>query len=235
MSKEKHKSIVGLIVVILVVVIVLAIIAATLNDKADEPFPQEPAPHEDTLSVQDDNSVQGGDSGQEPTTAGSKGSSKPAKSLIEVVRNARYWSAAYTSWYGKQAPDFTVTDITGKKHALSDYRGKDVFINFWATWCMPCIMEVPDLIELRNEMSDDKLGMLAISSENPRQVQRFASERKLNYTVISQRGGVPKPYSLVRAIPTTFFIDPQGRIKLATEGTLPLADIKAILEAESPH
>jgi peroxiredoxin/heme exporter protein D len=134
---------------------------------------------------------------------------------------------------GRTAPDFTLTDIIGKEHKLSDYRGKDVMIIFWATWCGPCLIEIPHLMALRSTVNEDKLTMLAISNENPALVKNFVANRKINYTVFSSNTfALPSPYSRVRSIPCSFFIDSQGRIKLATEGTLSLGDMKAILRAQ---
>jgi len=157
---------------------------------------------------------------------------KPKLGLNDIIKNARTWSAAYQSWYGKPAPNFTLTDITGKDHRLSDYRGRSVMLIFWATWCQPCIIEIPHLIALRNIISKDKLAMLAISNEQPERVKTFVSERKLNYTVLLNPQNMPEPYSYVNAIPSSFFIDPNGRIKLATTGLLSLPEIKAILQAQ---
>ena len=153
-------------------------------------------------------------------------------SLDDIVKQARTWLPAYKSWWGKMAPDFTLTDINGKQHKLSDYRGKNVLIIFWATWCIPCLMEIPHLIELRNDIGEDKLAMLAISEEGLGLVKSFAADYKINYTVLVNTGRIPKPYRLVTAIPTSFFIDPEGKIKLATAGLVSLAEIKAILRAK---
>ena len=154
-------------------------------------------------------------------------------SLNDVIKTARTWGPAYTSWLGRKAPDFTLTDINGKEHKLSDYKGKDVMLIFWATWCGPCIIEIPHLIALRNIISKDKLAMLAISNENPALVKQFVADKKINYTVLTTgTDDMPEPYSRVRSIPCSFFIDPEGKIKLATEGLLSLGAIKAILQAE---
>jgi peroxiredoxin len=156
----------------------------------------------------------------------------PKISLSEVVRSARTWGPAFESWAGKVAPDFSLTDLEGNQHTLSDYDGKNVMIIFWATWWGPCRMEIPDLIELRNTVGQDKLAMLAISRESPALLRSFVAQQNVNYTILTQSDRLPKPYAEVNTIPCSFFIDPQGKIKLATVGLLPLSDIKAILQAK---
>jgi len=169
----------------------------------------------------------------EPSTESTDNVSQPKMNLSDIIRTARTWGPIYTSWYGKTAPGFTLTDITGKQHKLSDYRGKDVMIIFWATWCRPCLLEMPHLIALRNIISEDKLAMLAISKEYPALLKKFTENQTMNYTVFSSdTDAMSAPYSQVRSIPCSFFIDPEGRIKLATEGVLSLGDMKAIVQAE---
>jgi thiol-disulfide isomerase/thioredoxin len=158
-------------------------------------------------------------------------------SLNDVIKTAKTWSPYFESWSGKPAPDFTLFDITGKQHKLSDYHGKNVMIIFWASWCGPCRMEIPHLIELRKTIGQDKLAMLAISFIDPRSsteiVKNFIAQNKeINYAVFSvDSSEMPAPYNLVDSIPCSFFIDPQGKIKLATIGLLALDDMKAILAA----
>ena len=161
--------------------------------------------------------------------------SAPKKiNMHNVLSAARGWGPIHTSWYGKEAPDFTMTDINGKEHKLSDYQGRDVMIIFWATWCMPCVIEVPHLISLRNAMGEDELAMLAISNERPGTVKKFTAARKINYTVLLDNRRMPRPYSSITGLQSTFFIDAEGKIKLITEGLISLGEIKAILRAEWP-
>lgn len=172
-----------------------------------------------------------------PAAATVKPVETPKPTLREIIAKRRGWAPAYIEWYGKEAPDFNVTDLNGKSHTLSDYKGKNVMLIFWATWCKPCISEIPHLIELRDTYSEDKLVMLAISdnySDPTAKVRKFvASNRVINYTVISTDSRyMPRPYNLVNSIPSSFFIDPQGKIKFATEGAISGVQMKQIIEAE---
>jgi peroxiredoxin len=163
----------------------------------------------------------------------------PQENLINIIRAASYrgyWGPAFTSWYGRTAPDFTLTDIAGKQHKLSDYKGKNVLLVFWAAWCPPCRMEIPDLIELRKSIGEDKLGMLAISNEKPDLVKRFVEKQRINYTILLDTGNMPKPFGFMRVygtsgVPCSFFIDSEGKIRLGTSGLITLNEIKAILQA----
>jgi peroxiredoxin len=154
------------------------------------------------------------------------------KSMRQITASARTWGPGYTSWYGKTSPDLTLTDINGNKHRLSDYRGRKVMLIFWATWCGPCRMEIPHLIDLRNTVGEEKLAMLAISNEPPELVKKFARDAKLNYAVFStDTGRFPVPYNSVFSIPSSFFIDATGKIRLAAVGLLSLRETRDILRA----
>ena len=137
--------------------------------------------------------------------------------------------------------DFTVTDIQGNKIKLSDYRGKNVMVIFWATWCPPCKVEMPDLIELRKKYTQDQLVMLAISEEPAQTVKSFvAANKNMNYTIATTSGYASLPAPLNKAeqgavdpgfpIPKTFYIDRTGQIRFKTIGITSLKDIIAYLE-----
>ena len=155
-----------------------------------------------------------------------------SQELQNIVNSAKTWDIAYTSWYGKSAPDFMVNDINGNSHKLDDYKGKNVLIVFWATWCPPCNKEIPHLIELRNAIGEDELEILAISSEDSELVKNFTTAKMLNYTTVPIGDSVlPAPFSGVTSIPTSFYIDKNGDIKLATEGLVSFEEAKAIIQS----
>jgi thiol-disulfide isomerase/thioredoxin len=162
----------------------------------------------------------------------------PKLTLNEIVRSSNTWDTAYTKWYGKESPDFTVVDLNGQSHTLSKYKGKNVLLVFWATWCGPCLAEIPHLIELRKEIGEDKLVILGISFVDQRNsveaINKLVKANPvINYPIApTNLMTMPKPYLLINVLPTSFFIDPQGKIKLAAEGLVPLPQIKAIIEAE---
>ena len=167
-----------------------------------------------------------------PTQVDSNPRASSGPKLEDIIKAAKTWGPSFQLWYGKPAPDFTLSDIEGKEHKLSDYKGKDVLIVLWATWCGPCRMEIPHLIELRNTVSKDDLAILAISNERPDTVKSFVAKAKMNYTILLDPGGLPAPYNSVRAIPSSFFIESDGKIKLGSTGLVSLEEIKAILAAE---
>lgn len=135
-------------------------------------------------------------------------------------------------WKGKQVPDFTLKDLSGKEHKLSNYKGKDVLITFWATWCPPCQKEIPELINIRKKTPEDSLKILAISNENIDKLKDFKESRGINYTILQAEQQMAEPYNLVRYIPSAFFIDKDGKIKLAVTGPMSEETINAIFKAQ---
>lgn len=218
---EKNKQTGVSLAVVSAIVLIAAVMVTGCKKQPAEPTQSEP-PTESTGEL---------------TKTDTEPAASPKMSLNDVIKAARTWGPAYQSWYGKTAPDFTLTDITGKQHRLSDYRGKDVILVFWATWCPPCRVEIPHLIELRKTVGEDKLVMLAISNEKPDLVKGFVAKQRINYTVLLDKGNMPEPFGVMRiyrttGIPGSFFINPEGKIKLATAGLISLDETKAILQAE---
>lgn len=114
----------------------------------------------------------------------------------------------------KKAPDWTLLDMAGTEVSLSDFKGKVIILDFWATWCPPCRAEVPHFIELYNEYKDRGLEVVGISldADVQKAVSEFVKEQDINYTVLAADGKVASLYGGIRSIPTTFVIDRQQRI-----------------------
>jgi len=114
-----------------------------------------------------------------------------------------------------QAPDFTLKDLNGNRISLSDFRGKVLFLNFWATWCPPCRAEIPDFIEAYKEYKDEGLEILGISVDqaSPDKVRQFVEKNSMNYRVAMFTADLINDYQPGRAIPTTIIIDREGRIR----------------------
>lgn len=120
----------------------------------------------------------------------------------------------------RPAPDFTLTDLDGNRVSLSQFSGQPVVVNFWATWCPPCKIEIPHLIEAYEREQDDVV-FLAVSVDEPASVvRRFAEENGMPFTILLDDGGsVAEDYG-VKGIPTTFFISRDGQIAVRYVGPM---------------
>ncbi len=113
----------------------------------------------------------------------------------------------------KPAPEFTLKDMDGKTHQLSDYRGKTVIINFWATWCPPCRAELPSMNRAWKKVKDDNIEILAINvGEDEDTIFSFLGDNPIDFTVLlDETGDMIKTWP-VRGLPTTFVLDSEGRL-----------------------
>ncbi len=113
-----------------------------------------------------------------------------------------------------KAPDFVLTSTTGKTVKLSDYKGKIVIVDFWATWCPPCRKGVPDLIDLQNKYKE-KLMIIGISLDQGKtkdDVNPFIKNYGINYPVVYYNEKVLNDYGGIESIPTSFIIDKDGNV-----------------------
>jgi peroxiredoxin len=115
---------------------------------------------------------------------------------------------------GEPAPDFTLSDIYGSSYTLSAFRGKPVVLNIWATWCPPCRLEIPELVEFARDHKGEAV-VLSISVDEPgADVAGFAEELGINYPVLRDDGETATAYLRVgRGIPQTYFIDAEGIVQ----------------------
>jgi peroxiredoxin len=112
-----------------------------------------------------------------------------------------------------QPVEIQLKDVFGNTVSLSDFRGKIVFLNFWATWCPPCVIEMPSMQKLHRRFKDKNFVMVAINSqETDAQVKSFFNKYKLSFTALLDSSAEVGAWFDVNAFPTTFVLDKKGRI-----------------------
>jgi cytochrome c-type biogenesis protein len=168
-------------------------------------------------------------------TASSASSS--AKSSADTSADASAKSKADSSEELTDAPDFTLTDQNGKQHKLSDYKGKTVFLNFWATWCGPCRSELPDIQKLyekygKNQKDLIVLGVAAPGMGNEKDakgIAKFLKDNGYSYPVAMDATGDATTNYYIQAYPTTFLINSEGKIFGYVSGALSLETMEDIV------
>ena len=150
--------------------------------------------------------------------------------------------AALNPLIGKPAPQFSLEDLNGRKVSLSDFKGKAVLINFWATWCGPCKVETPWLVDLRNQYAGKGFEILGVSTDDidrsdikafgkeKQEIAEFVQRMRMPYPVLIDGDSLSKPYGGLDAMPTSFFVDRSGKIVAATMGITSKEDIEANIQ-----
>lgn len=138
------------------------------------------------------------------------------------------------------APDFTLRDLNGDNVSLKKYRGKIVLLDFWATWCPPCRLSIPELVELQKKYKDQGVVVLGISMDDPEMfpntyILAFKEAFKMNYTILRADQKVAMDYfsAANMAIPTLFVINREGKLTDKIVGYAPGAvenSLKRVLE-----
>ena len=140
----------------------------------------------------------------------------------------------------QKAPDLSLRDINGKTIKLADLRGKVVLLNFWATWCVPCRTEIPDLIKKQRQYRGQGLQIVGITypPEKLNEVRRFARELKINYQVASGTKETKRKFTSFETLPLTVIIDREGTIRGIIEGIMYSDEfnekVKPLLSAQTP-
>lgn len=160
----------------------------------------------------------------------------------EFVVDAATGTPQYVSpLKGKPAPNFTLQDLSGKKVSLSSYKGKAVLVNFWATWCAPCKIETPWLVELRNQYAPQGFEILGVSAEGDdlkagdkagwakeqAEITRFVRQMKVSYPMLMNGDSISRLYGGLDELPTSVFVDRNGIVVAAQLGLTSKADIES--------
>ena len=122
---------------------------------------------------------------------------------------------------GEVAPDFTLSDLDGNGLSLSDFQGKVVFINFWATWCPPCRAEMPDIEAVYQDYKDKGVVVIGVDiRETEELVREFVQRGGYSWTFVLDRTGAVAANYNIQAIPSSFFIDREGVIRTVSIGAI---------------
>lgn len=135
---------------------------------------------------------------------------------------------------GKSAPDFELQDVaTGKPVRLADYKGKAVLLNFWATWCPPCKIEIPWFVDLQKQYGSEGLVILGVAMDDASQqeIAKFAQDMGINYPILLGTEKVGNAYGGVEALPTSFYIGRDGKIVTRSFGLHSHSDVEESIKA----
>ena len=140
--------------------------------------------------------------------------------------------ALASSWV--QAADFKVTDTNGKTHTLSGYKGKWVLVNYWATWCPPCLEEIPDLIALHENKKNNLVVIgIALDFRSAKQVTDFADGLMVNYPIVLGDSQVVNQIGPVQGLPTTYLYNPEGKMVAQQVGAITRAAVESYITSKS--
>lgn len=152
-----------------------------------------------------------------------------ARHIREIVGDGPSGGAGGTS-VGRAAPAMGMRTIDGETIQLADRSGGIVVLNFWATWCPPCVAEIPDLVRLAKEIEAEGGIVIGISDEDPATIRSFVAARDMPYRIVSGSGW-PAPFDAIRAIPATYVIDAAGTIRAEFVGARSYEEFRRAYEA----
>lgn len=132
----------------------------------------------------------------------------------------------------REAPNVTFATLDGETFTLEERRGEVLLINFWATWCAPCRKEIPDLVEMQEELGPRGFTIIGVSEdmEGAEVVRPFAEDFEINYPLVVDDGSIAEAFGGVLGLPTTFVVDAEGMIVDRKLGLFPVDEMRTRLE-----
>ncbi|MET0072028.1 MAG: TlpA disulfide reductase family protein [Candidatus Thiodiazotropha sp.] len=154
-----------------------------------------------------------------------------ARPLLRLPVITLLWLFSFSA--AAETVDFELPGLDGKRYRLSDYRGKWVLVNYWATWCPPCREELPELEVFHNNHKDTDAVVLGVAMERiemPR-LKAFVDEQFLSYPILIAKPAARTELGRVPGLPTSFLVNPEGKLVARQVGPLTLEDLESFIDS----
>ena len=134
----------------------------------------------------------------------------------------------YCAYVQAEPVQFSLKDLQGKTHTIEQYAGKWVVVNYWATWCPPCLDEIPQLVEFHDKHKDKDAVVLGVDFEmvDEKYLRQFADENFISYPILPSKPSANSPFGPIYGLPTTFLISPQGEVVASKTGGVTRQDLE---------
>ncbi len=144
--------------------------------------------------------------------------------------------AAGLVWAGERV-ELELPDLDGKPHDIAQYRGKWVIVNYWATWCPPCITEIPELVAFHARHAERDAVVVGVNTESldTQLLRDFVAELEINYPILRENPERMSPFSRMFGLPTSYIIGPDGTLVERHNGPVTAAQLERIIGAQPSH
>ena len=154
--------------------------------------------------------------------------------IARLIRMAVFTLAAamVTHLHAAESVEYALEDLQGRMQSIQDYRGRWVVVNFWATWCPPCLEEIPDLVHFHDDHHEKDAVVLGINMEDIERskLEAFVDDYLISYPVMPLPAKARTPFGRILGLPTTFLIDPEGRPVARQDGPVSAEMIEKFMQ-----